>query len=75
MLSAVYLFHFLLIIGSVGTEIRISIFSVIPKKNTHKILCSIFHPLSSLKKKKKERKKKVQNIELIMRVGIHQHQL
>lgn len=57
MLSVVYLFHFLLIIGSVGTELRISIFSVMPKKNTHKILCSIFHPLSFLKKKKKEKKK------------------
>lgn len=67
MLSAVYLFHFLLIIGSVGTKIHISIFSVMPKRRTRKMLCSIFQPLSFLKK--------VQNIELIMHIGIHQHQL
>lgn len=38
MLSAVYLFHFLLIIGSVGTEICITIFSVMPKKNTQNVM-------------------------------------
>lgn len=43
MLSAVYLFHFPLIIGSVGANIRISIFSVTSKEEYTKFYAEIFH--------------------------------
>lgn len=46
MLSAVYLFHFLLIIGRLAAKTHIYIFSVMPKKKTHKILCPKFYRLS-----------------------------